>query len=196
MSGRAYTLRPWFPSEAEDYHRLLSDTRVWRFLPESMPDPFDLETAEQLLAIAADSPHHEVRAILRHEEPVGQLRLNLRSPYRSNEARARDAEISYWVAPEYWGSGIASETVALYTLLSFRKRPLRSIFARVHEDNTASLRVLERAGYRDEGDLAATRVNHQRIRTLRCFREHYLGQLPANSVASAALGNTQSARSA
>jgi ribosomal-protein-alanine N-acetyltransferase len=50
---------------------------------------------------------------------------------------------------------------------AFRQTPLRKLIAYVHEENTASTRVLEKAGYTREGLL----------------REHYLvNGLPANEI--------------
>ncbi|RYF81905.1 MAG: N-acetyltransferase, partial [Chitinophagaceae bacterium] len=54
-----------------------------------------------------------------------------------------DNEITYWVAREYWGRGIA--TSALATFLSIE--PARPIYGRVVFDNYGSQKVLERCGF-------------------------------------------------
>lgn len=57
------------------------------------------------------------------------------------------AEVTYWVERAYWGRGIAS--AALEALLGMvTERPM---FARAASDNAASLRVLEKAGFRRVG---------------------------------------------
>ncbi|HET7046139.1 MAG TPA: GNAT family N-acetyltransferase [Gaiellaceae bacterium] len=57
------------------------------------------------------------------------------------------AEVTYWVDRAYWGRGIAS--AALEALLGMvTERPM---FARAASDNAASLRVLEKAGFRRVG---------------------------------------------
>jgi RimJ/RimL family protein N-acetyltransferase len=57
------------------------------------------------------------------------------------------AEVTYWVDREKWGQGIA--TAALRILLAeIAERPL---YARAASDNVASLRVLEKAGFRRVG---------------------------------------------
>ena len=54
-----------------------------------------------------------------------------------------EPEISYWLGQTVWGKGIA--TAALRQFLSqFATRPL---FARVAQDNAASLRVLQKCGF-------------------------------------------------
>jgi RimJ/RimL family protein N-acetyltransferase len=58
-------------------------------------------------------------------------------------------EVTYWLGREYWGKGIA--TWALNELLAShsQKRPM---YARVAKDNLASLRVLEKCGFKIIGE--------------------------------------------
>jgi RimJ/RimL family protein N-acetyltransferase len=53
-------------------------------------------------------------------------------------------EVTYWVDRAHWGKGIA--TAALEILLT--ETPERPVYARAASDNAASLRVLEKAGFR------------------------------------------------
>lgn len=52
-------------------------------------------------------------------------------------------EVSYWIAREYWGKGIA--TIALTRLIDGIK--LRPLYARAASDNAGSLRVLQKCGF-------------------------------------------------
>jgi RimJ/RimL family protein N-acetyltransferase len=57
-------------------------------------------------------------------------------------------EVSYWIGREFWGKGIA--TKALSGILgSLKSRPL---YARVANDNLASIRVLEKCGFTVSGN--------------------------------------------
>lgn len=56
-------------------------------------------------------------------------------------------EVTYWVGRAYWGKGVA--TAALRLLLA--GTPDRPVYARAASDNVASLRVLEKAGFRRVG---------------------------------------------
>jgi len=180
IGGRDYLLRPWRPDDVERFRALLDDPEVWRHLPEPYPAPLSEEMAGALIELSNHARHHEVRAIERDGEVVGQIRLLFDGPHDASKIethgtnRPVDAEISYWLGRQHWGQGIAGAVIRLFTLLAFQKRPLASIFARVDEANTASRRALEKAGYRDEGDLAAELAGASRIRTLRCFRADYL----------------------
>jgi len=57
-------------------------------------------------------------------------------------------EVSYWVAAEARGRGIATHALALFSAWSFHAVGLEVLWLRVHRDNVASQRVAIRAGYR------------------------------------------------
>ena len=63
------------------------------------------------------------------------------------------AEIGYWLAEKYWNKGIMSEAVKLVTKFGFDKLKLKRIYAFVFCFNKASMRVLEKVGYKFEGIL-------------------------------------------
>ena len=56
-------------------------------------------------------------------------------------------EVTYWIDRALWGRGIAS--AALQSFLSVTTE--RPLFGRAATDNAASLRVLEKAGFRPTG---------------------------------------------
>jgi RimJ/RimL family protein N-acetyltransferase len=58
-----------------------------------------------------------------------------------------ELEVTYWIDRAQWGRGIASAALGIL-LAETAERP---VFARAASDNAASLRVLERAGFRRIG---------------------------------------------
>jgi RimJ/RimL family protein N-acetyltransferase len=94
-------------------------------------------------------------------KPIGNITV------KNINRRMLTAKIGYGIAPEARGNGYATEAVRQVTRRAFREGPLRRIIAYVHEDNAASRRVLEKAGYTAEGLL----------------REHYLiNGMPVNEI--------------
>lgn len=57
-------------------------------------------------------------------------------------------EVSYWIDKALWGLGIATRALSIFLTEVNKTRP---IFARVAKDNLASLRVLEKCGFRVNG---------------------------------------------
>jgi len=78
------------------------------------------------------------------------------------------------VGQSYHGKGIATSALKLWTSMIFEQTPIRKLTASVAEQNIASIRVLEKVGYKKEGLL----------------REHYLIQNnPVNEVIFGLLRN-------
>ena len=59
-----------------------------------------------------------------------------------------EPEIGYWLGREFWGRGIATRALAAF----LRQLPERPLFARVAQDNVASLRVLQKCGFTITGE--------------------------------------------
>ena len=57
-------------------------------------------------------------------------------------------EVTYWIGRQYWGQGIA--TRALKEFLT-RIETTRALYARAASDNAASIRVLEKCGFKRVG---------------------------------------------
>ncbi|WP_091617482.1 GNAT family N-acetyltransferase [Amycolatopsis saalfeldensis] len=66
-------------------------------------------------------------------------------------ASLRSAWIGYWVSSEIVRGGVATAAVALVTDHAFEAAGLHRLEATVRPENNASLRVLIKAGYRQEG---------------------------------------------
>ncbi|MCI4371677.1 MAG: GNAT family N-acetyltransferase [Thermoplasmata archaeon] len=65
-------------------------------------------------------------------------------------------EVTYWLGREYWGKGLATQALSAFLDLL----PIRPIYGRVAKDNLASIRVLEKCGFRLVGssrDFASAR---------------------------------------
>jgi RimJ/RimL family protein N-acetyltransferase len=63
-------------------------------------------------------------------------------------ARSGKLEVTYWIGREYWGQGIATRALRAF-LVDVDTRP---IYARVAQDNIASIRVLEKCGFQVAGE--------------------------------------------
>jgi RimJ/RimL family protein N-acetyltransferase len=59
-----------------------------------------------------------------------------------------EPEISYWLGREYWGKGIATQSLTQFLQVV----SIRPLMARVAKDNTTSQRVLEKNGFILKGE--------------------------------------------
>lgn len=79
-------------------------------------------------------------------EFIGDCGLSLRD-------ENRQAQIGYTIAHRHWGKGYASEAVSALISYAFIAFGLNRISASVDPRNGGSCRVLEKSGFRREGDL-------------------------------------------
>jgi RimJ/RimL family protein N-acetyltransferase len=66
---------------------------------------------------------------------------------------SKNAEIGYWNWKEYWSKGYITEAVKLMLKYAFEYLDLNKVYARVKEPNIASIRVLEKNGFKLVGRL-------------------------------------------
>lgn len=62
-------------------------------------------------------------------------------------------ELGYMLHPDHHGRGFATEAVAVALRIGFEEWGVHRIYARVNEDNTASARVCQKLGMRQEARL-------------------------------------------
>jgi RimJ/RimL family protein N-acetyltransferase len=65
--------------------------------------------------------------------------------------RAREAEVSHYVLPGGQGKGYATDAIRTLVGFAFGSLNAHSVVGRVRADNDASRRVLEKAGFTEEG---------------------------------------------
>ena len=137
-------LRSWSQTDLPRYRELLDDPLIWENMTEPYPDPLTEEMASALIEVSNSSNHHRVFALLKDGTPVGQLRVL----FEVDPDDPQTAEISYWIGRDYWKQGLASVAVPSFAARCLKDHPgLTSLIARAKDENTASLRVLGKAGF-------------------------------------------------
>lgn len=86
--------------------------------------------------------------VCRDTTPVGFVYLLREQP---NADVYRSGELAYWITPEEWGNGHATEASYLVVDHAFAELGLHRIEASAFESNEASKRVLEKLGFTREG---------------------------------------------
>ncbi|MFB6888136.1 GNAT family N-acetyltransferase [Kitasatospora sp. NPDC056327] len=145
------------PEDADALHAVFGDPEATRFLPF---EPRDRETCADQIALFLEEAEKEEREVYRlavtrladaddpaRAVPIGSAALGL--------APNRAASLGYALRRDVWGLGYAGEVVGLLCGLAFGTLGLHRLEARTDVGNTASVRVLTRAGFRLEG-----RVRH------------------------------------
>ena len=68
------------------------------------------------------------------------------------------AEVGYWLGEPFWGRGIVTEALNLFSQDVFERLNLLRLFAVASAANVGSARVLEKAGYQQEGVMRSAAV--------------------------------------
>ncbi|WP_247682409.1 GNAT family protein [Pseudoalteromonas sp. MMG013] len=125
----------------------LNDPTVTKYLSSKIPSPYTVADATWWIDIGSKE-HAIVRAITYNGVFCGVIGV-----YAQAFEYAHSAEVGYWVAKPYWGKGLATQALRLFTDEVFNSTQITRIFNPVSEPNTASMRVLEKVGYQQEGIL-------------------------------------------
>ena len=130
IAAERFDLRPLRGSDAGLITHNAGDIRVARDT-STIPHPLPPGSTEALIARA------------QAEDRVEDI-------WAMDGIKSGRSEISYWVAPAYWNTGIASEAVE--AVLAANPHEACAIFASVFQDNPASARVLTNCGFQYLGD--------------------------------------------
>ena len=71
--------------------------------------------------------------------------------YYKFDPQHRKAEVGFWIFPQYWNKGIATETLKAVIDYCQKEKSIHRLEAFVEDGNVASSRVLEKLGFTHEG---------------------------------------------
>ncbi len=113
--------------------------------------PYTEETGKKFIAMATSHKPTNIFAIVVNGEAVGGIGIHPQSDiYRKN------AELGYWLAEPFWGNKIITKAIAEIVAYAFETFEIERVFAIPFGSNTASQRVLEKAGFTLEGRFGRT----------------------------------------
>ena len=156
LSSDRLVLRPPRSTDVPELRRLLRKNgghlAQWSPAPPALEDPTSLTAlSKAILRHRREWKRGEAYVLLlakREEgEPiVGRIALGgvMRGVFQN-------AYLGYWIDVDHQGKGLMSEAVAAATAFALSEAGLHRVQAAVMPRNTASLRVLEKVGYRREG---------------------------------------------
>ncbi|MFJ1796897.1 GNAT family N-acetyltransferase [Kitasatospora griseola] len=144
-------LRPFTVEDTDDRYAYQALPEVVRYLYRPALTREGCEESIRARAHAGWSADGDslLWAVCRADQPgvLGEVVATL------TNARARQAEIGWVFNPEYAGQGYATEAARALAATAFESLGVHRLFARLDVLNTASARVCERLGMRQEAHL-------------------------------------------
>lgn len=159
-------IRKWEWSDALDLSMTLSNKKVQDNLRDGLPYPYTEQDGKDYISemLSADENETFAFAITVEDEVIGSIGI-----FRQGNIHRQTAELGYYIAEEYWGKGIMTEAVKQICRYVFEKSDIMRIYAEPFAHNTASCRVLEKAGFQYEGTLRSNAVKNGKVIDMKMY---------------------------
>ncbi len=151
-------IRPWRTSDLGSLVDNANNRAVWLNLRDLFPFPYRDEDGRRWLAYATGLEPALHFAIQRDGVAVGGVGV-----VPGKDVERISGEVGYWLGESHWGNGLATAAVRELVAYAFTSLALRRVFAVPFARNTASVRVLEKVGFRREGLLVDSAVKNGRL---------------------------------
>jgi len=125
---------------------LINNKKIWDNLRDIVPFPYTIDDAVSFINFTKTEDPPTNFAIEYEGDLCGMIGLT-----RQPDVYKKTAEIGYWIGEPYWNKGIATEAVRLITAYGFDQLGFVRIHTGIFEYNPASMRVLEKNGFKKDG---------------------------------------------
>lgn len=154
------TLRKWTESDKNSLARYANNEKISDCLRDAFPYPYTVEDAEFFIRLArhAHSEREWMLAIDIDGEAAGGITLHFGS-----DVHARTADLGYWVGEPFWKQGVATQAVRQACEQAFQTTDVVRIQAEVFANNPASIQVLQKNRFIQEGYFCNRIYKHERF---------------------------------
>ena len=133
-------------SDAKELAGLANNKNIWDNVRDYFPFPYTEKDAEKFITSVNNTLLPLNFAIEFDNTFAGVISL-----VPMDDVYRKSAEIGYWIGEPFWNNGIGEVAVNLITDYGFNELNFIRIHAGIFEYNKASMRVLEKCGYKKEG---------------------------------------------
>lgn len=147
LKGSGFLLRKWQIGDEQSLFQNANNPKVSQYLEKRFPSPYTMADAQFWvnMQIRQTEPIKNT-ALTIGNEVVGGIEFILQ-----NDIYCKNARIGYWLAEPYWGKGIMTEALTVFTAYIFGNFEVERLVAGVFASNPASAKVLQKAGFQHEG---------------------------------------------
>ncbi len=159
-------IRKWSVEDAESLAEILNNKKILDNLRDGIPFPYTVQDALEYInsTLKADGNCVFSFAVSAEDKVVGSIGI-----FRKDNIHSRTAELGYYIGEQFWNKGYATSAVNAACEYVFNNTDIIRIFAEPFARNNASCRVLEKAGFRFEGTLAANAVKNGIIEDMKLY---------------------------
>ncbi|PSN62629.1 acyl-CoA N-acyltransferase, partial [Corynespora cassiicola Philippines] len=161
------TYRPMHPQDAPWMVQHAGPPSITKFMSLSFAHPYTLAHAETWIGMNLAPPitHFVICERDRPDVPIGGIGIK-----PGADVQTHAAEVGYWVGEPFQGRGYVTEGVEALAEWAFGVREgTKRLWAGVFSGNDASMRVLKKCGYEEEGVMRGHVEKHGVTRDLHLF---------------------------
>lgn len=160
------SIRKWNINDSQALAGLLNNKKILDNLRDGLPYPYTTKDAEEYITamLASDETKTFAFAIIVDKQVVGSIGV-----FSCDNIHFRTAEMGYYIGEPHWGKGIATSAVKQACSYVFQNTDIIRIFAEPFAYNSASCRVLEKAGFQLEGVLRCNAVKNGEILDMKMY---------------------------
>ena len=151
-------VRSWESRDVDSIVEHANNREIWLNLRDRFPYPYRRSNAQTFIRASRRLTPECNFAIAVDGKAVGGIGFHLQG-----DVERVSAEIGYWLGQPFWGRGITTEALVSLTKYVITTHGLTRVFALPFAFNTASCRVLEKAGYVLEARLRRSAIKDGRI---------------------------------
>lgn len=151
-------VRSWRPDDLGSLVANADNRNIWLNLRDRFPHPYTRRAGREFIRLAMSQRPETMFAIAVDDEAVGGIGFTVLT-----DVERVSAEIGYWLGELYWGRGFVTEALVAITRYAIDTCGLTRVYALPFASNTASCRVLEKAGYTLEARLRRSAVKDGQI---------------------------------
>jgi ribosomal-protein-alanine N-acetyltransferase len=155
LTLRTCEVRSWRPADVPSLVAHANNPRVAIHLRERFPHPYTAKVGRAFIRMVRQTKPETAFAIVVDGQAAGGVGFHVQS-----DVERVSAEIGYWLGEAFWGRGIATDVIQAVTAYAIEHHGLTRVFAIPFASNTASCRVLEKAGYVLEGRLYRSAIKN------------------------------------
>lgn len=138
-----FKLRPWTIADLDSLIKNSDNNNITQFMSDGFPNsPEKWKTFIEFTIVNKDILYLAIEV---NGEAIGGIGI---TPEKG--IMRKNAELGYWLSEDYWGRGIMTKAITEMVKLAFDTFDITRIFATPFETNSASHRVLEKAGFKLE----------------------------------------------
>ena len=150
IKGNKINLRTLIPKDAQSIYENLNNREVSRYTAR-ISYPYKLEDARGFIKFSRKKGLNQI--IFGIENPENKKVIGIIDLTSINFDDSKEATLGYWLSKKYWGQKIMTEVIKLVLNYAFKNLKLVRVQATVMEPNKASMKVLEKNGFKHEGIL-------------------------------------------